>query len=295
MICLQSDLFPLFLSLSSPSGQQETPFPSPGRKRPAAIPAPPARVPLPLRQAVDEHGVDVAVRLGEDGLVRVDVGAVVFPVPEHVAVLLRVARRRVVGDAVVRAHEQVDAVARVEHDARGAQLGVQRLVEVRVAPRQPDGLLARGEGVDVGGVGVGRRRVHEELHADEVGRPHLGLHVELRPAVGRHAHQLGLDVDLGQEDVAPARALAPVRQEGPPHARVEHQEPLVPLVQLQPARAHAQLDLVPPEHLAVCAQVVARVGPVDGADVGRALRDEQLLGRLVVHAVEDEDEVGCGV
>jgi hypothetical protein len=37
------------------------------------------------------------------------------------------------------------------------------------------------------------------------------------------------------------------------------------------------------------------VGAVDSADVGGALRDEELLGRLVVHAVEDEDEVGCGV
>lgn len=89
--------------------------------------------------------------------------------------------------------------------------------------------------------------------------------------------------------------MAPERQERPPYARVEHHEPLVPLVQLQPPRAHAQRDLIPPEHLAVCAQVVARIGPVDGADVGRALRDLQLLGCLVVHAVEDEDEVGCGV
>lgn len=183
-------------SFSHLRGKTTTSGPSPGRPRAAAIPAPPARSPLPLAEPVDEHGVDVAVGLGEDGLVGVDVCAEVLAVPQQVAVLVWVADGRVVGDAVVGGHEQVDAVAGVEHDARGAQLGVQRPVEVRVAAGEPDGLLAPREGVDVGRVGVGRRRVHQQLHAHEVGRPHLGLHVEVRPAVGRHAHQFGLDVDF---------------------------------------------------------------------------------------------------
>lgn len=223
-----------------------------------------------------------------------DVGAKVFPVEQHVPVLLRVAHHAVVGDAVERRHHEVDAPPGLEHDPRGAQLGVEGAPHVRVAAREADGLLGPAEAVQ-GGVGARGRRVHEELHPHKVGGPDLGLDVEVRPAVGRQADQLGVDVHLGQEQFAPAGALAPVWQERAPHARVEHDKALVPPVQLLPAGAEPHGYQVPPQHLAVGAQVVACVWPVDGANVGGALGDQKLLGGDVVHAIEDENEVGGGV
>lgn len=121
--------------------------------------------------------------------------------------------------------------------------------------------------------------------------------MEGRPAVRRQPDELGVDSHALHKQIRPARALAPVRQKGPAHAAVEHDEALVPVPQRDAARAPAHLRSLrgAAEDFAVGANVEASIIANNDTDVGCLVGDLEDGEGLVVDAVHDEDEVGGGV
>lgn len=136
--------------------------------------------------------------------------------------------------------------------------------------------------------------MNEELHADEIGRPDVGLDVEEGPAVCGEADKFGIDCDALCKQVGPASPLAPVGEEGTPNGRVEHDEALVALPEgntySAPSCAHGLF--LGAEDFTVGAEVEAGGWAEDGADVGGALGDLEGGDGFVVDAVHNEDEVG---
>jgi len=153
----------------------------------------------PFGHLVQVGGVDVAIALEEDGFVRVDIGAEVGVVGQHVAVARRVALLLVLLGAVVGVHHDVQLVAgglddgrRADFRGHGAVPPVEAAVDARVQVRE-----------HVLSVGDGRFRhcsadlwagEEERLESDEICRPDHGLDVEDGPAVGCHSDELWLRV-----------------------------------------------------------------------------------------------------
>lgn len=187
---------------------------------------------MPLSQPLNHERVDVTIGFDEERLVRVGIDTEVLVLPQQVPVFLRIAPCAVIRDPMERTHHQVHLPPSIEHDARGAQLGVDRPAQIRVAGGQADRSIPVGKIVD-GRIGPGRRWVHQELYADKIRRPDIGLNVEVRPTVGRQTDQLGIVRDALHKQIRPAGALAPVGQKRTSDAGVEHDEALVPSPQVQ--------------------------------------------------------------
>lgn len=145
---------------------------------------------MPLGKPLQQHGVDLPVRLHEDGLVRVDIGAeVAVLVQEVVGPADPVAEGLEVRGRVGRRHDDVDIVPLRLNQRRDADLGVHRLVQSAEARREPHGVLRGAVEVFHGGA-ERESRVEEDGHADVVGREEHRLQVHPRVAVERRAHEL---------------------------------------------------------------------------------------------------------
>lgn len=281
---------------------------SPFKRASPATALPARHVPsqVPLSKPLQQHGVDVAVCLHEDCLVRVDVGAeVAVLVQEVVGPADPVAEGLEARGRVGRRHDDVDLVPLGLDERRDADLGVHRLLQGAEARGEPDGVL-RGAVEVVHGRAEREGRVEEDGHADVVGREEHRLQVHPRVAVERRAHELqcvpvlsafslfshkmargsknvGSYLDLVgdpvEESVGPA-AGGMHREERPPDARVHGDEPLVPFPQIVLA-----------QHLAHGADIETLVVPLDHPDV-RRLGQQVDRARL---AVENEDEISIPV
>lgn len=299
---------PRYQLLNRAGGPLSVPGLSPSKRASPATALPARHVPsqVPLSKPLQQHGVDVAVRLHEDGLVRVDVGAeVAVLVQEVVGPSDPVAEGLEARGRVGRRHDDVDLVPLGLDERRDADLGVHRLLEGAEARGEAHGIL-RGAVEVVHGRAEREGRVEEDGHAHVVGREEHRLQVHPRVAVERRAHELqcvpvlsafslfshnmtpdsrnvGSYLDLVgdpvEESVGPA-AGGMHREERPPDACVHGDEPLVPLPQIVLA-----------QHLAHGADVETFVVPLDYPDV-RRLGQQVDRARL---AVENEDEISIPV
>lgn len=249
---------------------------------------------LPRCQVLNKSRVDIPVGFDEYRLVRVNVGAKVLSIPEDVAILGSVALFDVFFGLVEGRHHQVHFVALLQEGARSPNLGMHGVIPTVVAAAQAYRIFL---GTKVILHGRSGRWVEEQLHANAVRGPDHGLHMELRPAIGRHADQLvsvsaqgaqqnsklynpylHLIRDAIQVQITPAR-WGPVRKERATNACVHRDEALVLLVQA-----------VLTEDLAKSTEIETCVGSADDFDV--VLRwDEASHGRL---SIEDENEV-CSI
>lgn len=261
---------------------------------------------MPLRKPLQQHGVDLAVRLHEDGLVRVDVGAeVAVLVQEVVGPADPVAEGLEARGRVGRRHDDVDLVPLGLDERRDADLGVDRLFQGVEAGREAHGVL-RGAVEVVHGRAEREGRVEQDGHANVVGREEHRLQVHPRVAVERRAHELLCipvlsAFSLFSYKMAPVSRYMgsyldfvgdPVEKRVGPAARCMHWEERAP-----DARVHGDEALITLPQI-VLAQNLAHSADIETLVVSLDYLNVWRLGQQVDRArlaVENEDEISIPV
>lgn len=232
---------------------------------------------MPLRQHFDGFWINLPVRLEEDGLVRMDVEAIVVVVAQDIAL---------VGDVAVcferlflveRGHHHVDLVASVDDQRCQPDFRVDGQFMGHVAAAEADRVVFAA--VFIGDARRGVFRVEQNGHANVVGGKDHGLDVRAGVAVGGEADEFHGVGDLVEIQVGPA-AVGPVGNKGPAETGVDADEFRVPL----PPVAVSQ-------DLADGAHVVTGVVTADNLDI--VPLGEERVGVGV--AIEDKDKVGGAV